>query len=52
MEIDNTICDILGDAFEKYRDGIFGIKSGLGQYFTSQYIIEKIRKLTNIKATI
>ncbi len=51
---DNKICDqehidLLGDAFEKYRDGIFGTKSGLGQYFTSQYIVQKI--LEEIKLT-
>lgn len=50
----NDICtkediDLLGDAFEKYRDGVFGNKSGLGQYFTSQYIVQKI--LDEIKLT-
>ncbi len=51
MEINNTNSDFLGDAFEKYRDGIFGIKSGLGQYFTSQYIIEKILNEVELKPT-
>ncbi len=50
----NGICtkediDLLGDAFEKYRDGVFGNKSGLGQYFTSMYIVKKI--LDEIKLT-
>ena len=27
---------------KKYRDGVFGIKSGLGQYFTNQFIIQNI----------
>lgn len=43
--------DILGDAFEKYRDGVFGNKGGLGQYFTSQFVVEKILSETDIKPT-
>jgi hypothetical protein len=49
IDINNTNCDFLGDAFEKYRDGVFGNKSGLGQYFTSQYIIEKILDEVKLK---
>jgi type I restriction-modification system DNA methylase subunit/restriction endonuclease S subunit len=42
--------DFFGDAFEKYRDGVFGSKSGLGQYFTNKFIIQKI--LNEVKLTI
>ena len=45
----NNDRDILGDAFEKYRDGVFGIKSGLGQYFTNQFIIQKILEEVDLK---
>jgi type I restriction-modification system DNA methylase subunit len=51
IDINNNNSDLLGDAFEKYRDGIFGNKSGLGQYFTSQYIVEKILNEVELKPT-
>jgi len=51
MSLNKSNSDLLGDAFEKYRDGVFGSKSGLGQYFTSQYIIEKILNEVELKPT-
>jgi type I restriction-modification system DNA methylase subunit len=51
IDMDKVHNDLLGDAFEKYRDGVFGAKNGLGQYFTSQYIIDKILTEVNLKPT-
>jgi type I restriction-modification system DNA methylase subunit len=51
FNIHDQVYDVLGDAFEKYRDGVFGAKSGLGQYFTSQFVVEKILLETDIKPT-